>query len=1031
MATVSTVEHTALGLAQIIDALDKKNGELQSDIPITWRRPATVPAAPLQVPVDPEWPTCAYPEMLEKNTPNWNYGEVVFPAEKSGLALAGSEARIFIYGYSPFTLWVDGQEMYQETHAWHASGPIGDPVTTAIEVGRPYRLILCLEPTELPAGSTAFGLHVRSTACMEMAVEIAAAALQLRIAEKLAKSKTEQQLVLQAARLLDLTALEEHHWETVCASIAAMESALAPLSPKAKAITVHLIGHTHIDMDWMWTWPDTVHCVRRDAKAVTDMMDDYPELTFTHSQVPTYKIMQEMDPDVFAKVRQRIAEGRWENAAGTWVEGDLHMADGESIARHMLYASNWSKAQLGTPAKVLWEPDTFGHPGNMPQLAKLGELDTYFHWRCNPGRDDNWPARLWEGVDGTPVLAFSTCYGSNLQPDAVQGNILNYLAFGLSNALHIWGLGDHGGGIPRFQLGVLEMYRHKPLIPTFKFSTMGALSQAILSEKNKLKRNKGETYTLFEGCFTTHASIKRYNRYCETALLTAEALSAMAGIRRTDVLREAWTSMLFNHFHDIMDGAAVHDSYLNAHARAESSLAQAAQVTGEALEHLVETTTDGATLVLLNPLGFTRTEPVMVTLPAGTQALIDAAGKAIPVQRLDEQFVFLAEEIPAFSRKSYHIATDAVDAAAVQVSEDAQYFTVETAQAVARIAKPSGAIGAYYDKALGRELVFHGVPKTLTHVQNSRADLALNVFQLIDEAPNTMSAWLINDILKQENLLRGAEVTLVEAGPVFARFHVKHAVRSSTIEEDIIFYQQFSRVDFTARIDWRERGNSEVGVPQLKVAFGASLHAARARYDGPFCITERAADGQEQPSQKWADITGEEFGYTLYNDSKYGCAALGGRLQLTLLRNPYGPDPEPDNGQHVVRFAFHPHAPEAANAELIHGGMAFNRPPIAATTAAPAVDALPNLYIEGSASVVCTALRQAEHSDKLLLRLFETSGQPCKAKITLGAGITAAEEVNFLENPTGGAVRVSGGTAAVAFHAYEVKTLLVECAGMQ
>ena len=667
----------------------------------------------------------------------------------------------------------------------------------------------------------------------------------------------------------------------------------------------------------------------------------------------------------------------------------------------------------------------------MPQLAKLGEFDSYFHWRCNPGASQNWPARIWEGVDGTPLLAYSTSYGGCLQPESLAGNILNYLDFGLRHILHIWGLGDHGGGIPRYQLDLLELYRHKPLIPTVIHSTMAALAGATRGEKGKLRHNNGETYSLFEGCFTTHASIKRYNRQCETALLTAEALCVLAGIRCTDLLREAWTAMLFNHFHDIFDGAAVHDSYLNAHARAEESLHKAAAVQQEALGLLLQTAEDGETLVLINPLGFTRREPVIVALPEGATTLIDERGKATPLQRLDDRFVFIAEDIPAFSRKCYRISFgDIITAPDVHVSEDDECFTVETAGAVSRLLKHSGAIGTYFDKTLDRELVCHGMPKYLSHVPNSRADLALNVFHLIDEAPNLMSAWLINDHLREEHLLRGATVTLLDAGPVFARFRVRHAFRASTIEEDVIYYQHYPRVDFTARINWHERGSAQHGVPQLKVSFGTALRAPRARFEGPFFITERTPDGQEQPTQKWLDVHGEGFGAALLNDSKYGCDVLGGRMRLTLLRNPYGPDTDPDNGQHEVRFAFLPHQPEISNADLLRHGMAYNRPPVAARTTTPLTAHPANLRLKGAESVVCTALCPAKHPSRLLIRLFETSGHACKAKLSLGEGITAAEEVNFLEHPTGNPVRLTKGKTALTFHPFEVKTLLVECASL-
>jgi len=1015
----------------VAQALMEKADELRRGVNVTWRYPKRTPTNPLKATPRSSWASWkpGEPLPLEKHADNWFYGEFVFPRTRTGIRLEGTEGWIFMHGWCPFTLWLDGEEIFKETHAWHATGPIADPIIRKIEPGRKYRLIMCLRPTELPAGFNPLAVSVQMKACVDAAAELTAAAFQLRYADALARGAKERNAVNEAAALVDLDAVQHNRWSRAARSIAAMEESLEWLRDRARKLTMHIIGHTHIDMDWMWTWPDTVHCIRRDFKAVTQLQDDYPDLTFIHSQVPTYQVAMEHDPDVFAKVKQRIAEGRWENAAGTWVEGDLNMADGESIARHMLYAADWTLRHLGTKAKVMWEPDTFGHPGNIPQLAVLGEHDCYFHWRANPGVRNNWPIRTWKGVDGTPITTFSTAYGSGLLPEHILGNVLDAHKFGLKNGLHIWGMGDHGGGLPRYYIDVLNNYRDKPVMPTFTFSTIARLLQAVKEEGARLPTNTGQTFNLFEGCFTTHASIKKYNRLCETALLTAEAMSALAGLNKTDVLRDAWTKMLFNHFHDIFDGAAVHDSYINAHERAEASIASAEKVTREAVRVLAKPARSGNTLVVLNPLGFERTEPVTVDLPRKVVCLVDDEGRAVPIQRKGDKAVFIARNVPAFGAKNYTLVYEApydLDTSEVQVADEAGYFKIETPVASAWLSKESGTIGSYYCKALKREMVGYGVPKHLTHVPSTRCELALNVFQLIDEAPNAMPAWLINDHLKQENLLRSAKVELVETGPVFARFRVGHKFRSSGIEEAVIFYKKFPRVDFEATIDWREKGGPDVGVPELKVSFAASMSAARARFEGPFYVQEWPADGQEYPTQKWADVSGREFGFTLLNDSKYGADALGSRLRITLLRNPYGPDPETDNGVHTVRFAFQPHGARKQNAELIREGMAYNRPLLAVRTNEE-VPSGPRLTIEGGDSVVCSALRHAEHSDDLIIRFFETGGKKCSASISLAGGIEAAEEVNFLENPTGGKVKVSGGKAAVNFRPCEVKSLRVRC----
>ena len=928
---------------------------------------------------------------------------------------------------------MDCVEGCNEEHVWYATVPIADPLPVLIESGEKYRLVVNYIPTELAADFIPLGgIGIHSEVCQDMAIQVGAAALQLRIARGLANDGDEKQLTVKATEAINLVALEKNSWDELTASFSAMENILLPFSARAKEMTVHCIGHTHIDMDWMWTWPDTVHCMRRDAKAITDMMDDYSDLTFTISQVPFYDVVKKEDPEVFAKIKKYIDAGRWECVAGTWVEGDLNMADGEDIARHMLYAKAWTKENLGMEANVFWAPDTFGHPGNMPQLVKLGGMDIYFHWRCNPGSDrnweNNWPVRTWVGVDGTPIFALSEAYGSNLNPNAVTGNILNYMKHGFKNILHIWGLGDHGGGLPRHSMKSLEAYRNKPIIPNFKYDTINNITKEILAdESEKILTNKGETYSLFEGCFTTHASIKRYNRYCETALLTAESVSALAGVNCNESLKVGWQKMLFNHFHDIFDGAAVHDSYINAHQRAEEAISASKDAIDESISTLITTTTGGDILTLLNPLGFTRTEPVTVKLPAGTVALKDADGNIVPVQPMDDKFVFIAVNIPALAVKNYtilNILPAGVNFATVAVKEDNSNFIIETNTATSYLHKESGVIGSYFDKKSGVEYVAYGVDKTLTHVPCTRRDLALNVFQVIDESHNPMTAWLINDIVKEENLLRGATVTQVETGPVFARFNVKHNFRASSICEDVIYYNDFQRVDFIANINWREQGGQEVGVPQLKVSFGTTVKAARARFEGPFFLPERRADGTEQVTQKFLDISGDDFGYTIFNDSKYGVDALGGRARLSLLRNPYNPDPEPDNGNHTIKFAFAPHGAVISNSELVRQGMAYNRPNIDILSAVNLAESA-NLTIAGTDAVICTSVRNAEYSDKIAIRFFNASDADATANISIGTGVISAEEVNFLERPTGNPVILNAGKIEAKFHPFEVKTLLI------
>jgi len=750
----------------LLAILRDKADQLAAAIPLQFRYSPRRLRDPLNARPRASWPVFrpGSPGPWVKNGPNWFYADVAFPRSRCGLRLAGGRAMCFVDGWAPFTAWLDGRELWKETHVWNATGPIADPFPFAIDPApaKRHRLVLCVRPTELPNNSVPVGVTIRLQEPLELAWELQAARMQLLLAKALARTAGERRTVGRAAACLDGDDIARHRWGKVRRSIERMEEALAPLSPRAKELTVHVLGHSHIDMDWMWTWPDTVHCIRRDFKAVTDMMDDDPEVTFTHSQAPTYDVVRRMDPAVFAKVRRRMAEGRWENAAGTWVEGDLNMADGESIARHVLYAADWTARHLGARARIFWAPDTFGHPPNMPQLARLGQLEAYYHRRCNPDRHEGWPAWEWTGVDGTSIPTFCCPYGGDLSPEGIVTKALHHLAFGQDQALHLWGLGDHGGALGRYQLAMLARYRDKPLIPTVRFSTLSRILRAVKASRVKLPGHRGETYTLFQGCFTTHASLKRLNRRCEGDLLTAETLTALAGLDRRDALRGAWTDALFNHFHDLLDGAAVHDSYADVHKRAESALRAARKLTAEAVRVIARPSRGGRGVTVMNPLGFERTGPVRVKLPADTACLIDPRGLPVAVQRIDGEHVFIAEGVPAMSQKTWRIARRApkgfdpepvrvTDACrprteGAQADERGMYYTVETPHALMRIRRSSGVIGSYFDKALGRELVGYGVPIPLTHVPTTRTDLGLNVFEIADESPNGMSAWLIHDV---------------------------------------------------------------------------------------------------------------------------------------------------------------------------------------------------------------------------------------------------------------------------------------------
>jgi alpha-mannosidase len=754
-----------------------------------------------------------------------------------------------------------------------------------------------------------------------------------------------------AVELAALAALED--------DLAGMVEALLPVADAAAGLTVHFVGHSHIDMNWLWRRPDTEAVVLRDMASVLALMDDYPEMRLTHSQPATYEIVRQRAPELFERILGHIAEGRWEPATLQWVEGDTNMAGSEATARQLLEAVRYSRQVLGAQPTVLLAPDTFGHTGNLPQLVASAGGRAYYHHRANPGHAHQtiWPAYWWEGQDGTRVLAVSTpTYSGEITAgDTARLAVLFARDKGLSDAMFFYGVGDHGGGPTRESLETLKFLQTQTLLPQMKCSTVADFAEAVASAT--LPVHRGESATTFEGCYTTHVDTKVLNRQGEALLETAETLAALAGLNAD--LDQAWKTVLFNQFHDILDGSAIAEVYADQAVEFEAEVRAAAQpVIDQAVAALA-----GDGIAVVNPLGWDRTDVVCVAGVTGSGAVLVRAnnGESVIGQHTDDGLVFVAT-VPAFGTAVYQVGDAAdVDADSMPVDEDERYLNVGGN----RIRKEAG---------------------VLTTLKDFRPELAHNVLTVQDEHPHEMSAWDIRDVHTEHSLLRGAETTVVERGPVRTVVEVRHRVRRSTITERVAFYAALPRIDFDAEIDWQEPGGEEAGVPSLKVSFAAPLARPEAWFETPFGAVERPADGQESPALRWAAVQGGQAGgrgFAVLNDSRHGYDALGSRLRLTLVRTAYSPDPASDMGRHRTRFALLPYEGDwrDGDAAVVRQAAGFNRPLIATTAGTPAEAAARwRPVVEGTAVVSGLKRRRTEHGTEWVLRLYDATGRGATAR---------------------------------------------------
>lgn len=826
-----------------------------------------------------------------------------------------------------------------------------------------------------------------------------------------------------------------------------LSAALERFHDRAAALRVHLVGHSHIDMSWLWTWPDTQAVLRRDAASVLDLMQEFPELTFTHSQPAGYETIRTTAPELWDRLVTLVDEGRWEPATLTWVEADTNLASGEALARHFLESVRWSREHLGASPTSMLAPDNFGHAGSLPQLAVSAGAQRYYHHRAAPGGTDPWPAYWWQGIDGTRLLAVtSPGYSGVITAGALAHAALRGMRFGHPATLSFHGIGDHGGGPARQDLQALQRLRAKRVLPTAACSTLQAYTDDLLAAGVSLPVHSGESSLLFEGCYTSHGDAKHANRHGESLLTCADTLAALAGLDRREQLRPAWRKLLFHQFHDILCGASVAEVYREAEHSHDQVVAAGEQVREQALRVLHADVAAGR-IAVTNTLGWERRDIVTVPLPADLRDVpsVQAAGSdgsILPVQCSDGTAVFVAC-IPAFSTRSFNLEPASEEQTRLTVTaaygpygggpdprlDDGDagppYLRVETPSFRCYVRRDNGILTSLLDKRVDRELVGFGMRRGSDYTDAARVDLGLGVFQLVEEAPHSMSAWHLDEVRRETSLISGAVVEVTEVGPVRAVISVRHTINDSTIDARLTFYRDLDRIDVTADVDWQEVGSAEVGVPNLKVSYAARLDQPQAWYEIPFGAVSRPTDGQEVPAYRWADVGEADYGMALLSPEKSGFDALGGRLRLSLLRSSYGPDTQADIGRHSLRWSLLPHPGGWAEAGVVQAAAGAETPLLARHVpptprehgaARPAVPQL-----QGDPSVVVASLKRSYDGAQLVLRAYESAGRRARVRLTGLPADARVTEVSVTEDELR-RLPVTDGEMDLEFGPFAVRT---------
>ncbi len=890
--------------------------------------------------------------------------------------------------------------------------------------------------------------------------------------------------------------------------VAQVEAILAPMAEAAKARTLHLVGHAHIDMNWMWSWPETVAVTLDTFRTMLELLEEFPEFHFSQSQASVYAIVEKYEPDMLPRIARFVKDGRWEVTASHWVECEKNIVGGEALCRHVLY-TRAAMARLFDlkPEDVLidWAPDTFGHAATLPAYLCQGGLRYLYLHRPGVEQQPVPEAFWWQGPDGSRILVRNDQkrgYNCSIQPhEIIESLEAMQRSVGLDFAMLVYGVGDHGGGPTRRDLLAAREMNAWPIFPTLAFSTAQAFYRKLEKAGGKLPVVTGELNYEFAGCYTTQSLIKRSNRLAEARLADTE-FAAVANRLATgaaypaEIVAEDWRRTLFSHFHDILPGSGVRDTRTYAHGQFQETAASTAVVTTRALRQVaaaVDTAavcgaaaeaaalpalfTDGGQgagsgiradegrlsladrhgcspvrpFVIFNPTTAERQEVVRLTIwdrePAGTPVpfhskafeVCDAAGQVLAVQAVGKsaewghqnQTLAVPVTVPALGYTTVAVResfSPPVAARGAWLSRrkhhcpyarlDRNVIGIENERVAVAFDRQTGRIVSFYDKQAGEE-----------RIDASAGGMG---FEFSMERPHPMSAWLIENsgVPEQPALKRVEEVA---DGPLVAELVLEYGIRASAIKARFALHAGEAALRVALEIDWFERGDSTVGVPNLRLALPTALHGAAARYEIPFGALDRQAlPDQEVPALRWAKVTGtygkKRAAVVLFNDCKHGHALDGSTLRLNLVRSSYDPDYLPDVDRHLVRLALLSAEAAVSDAALAACAAAHEQPLLAVGTDVHAgpLPATQRLLTVTGAEVALCGLKGSESGEGLVVRLANTTAKPVVATLAAAAGaLKSAQPVDLMERAAGTVIQGKSGNVAVTVQACGLGSWLV------
>lgn len=804
-------------------------------------------------------------------------------------------------------------------------------------------------------------------------------------------------------------------------------------------------GHAHLDVAWQWPYWRTRQKIAHTVANVLNLMERYPDYHYSQSQPQVLQWLKEDVPELYARVKQRVAEGRFEPVGAMWLETDCNLPSGESLVRQILHGTRFLQEEFGMTVQHIWLPDVFGYSAALPQIMRGCNIPVFMTTKISWNQFNRMPCDTfrWRGIDGTEVVThFITApdlhsattyytYNGPTRPRDMTGTWINYRQQAINDhLLYLAGWGDGGGGPTEEQLERVQIMEDLPNFPRVRFGRADAFFTELYEhvwEHPQLPTWVGELYLEYHrGTYTSQARNKQANRRAELYYRETELLNSWASLygmpSRQEQLNAGWRLILLNQFHDVLPGSSIHAVYEDTERLYQQIFSLGQGIRDEALatlqKHIVANEHD---VIALNTLLWERTDPLQI--PTTLARELPAAQRSTD---WDGNTFFFVDgvRVPScgvtvLSTNTHIEQNEAQTSCRVTVLVDGTYLLQNDFYDLWLNAE--GNMSRLYDKRVQRDVLAPG------QVGN----------QLIayEDRPLDFDAWDIDLFYEEKHYPLRENVTcrVLEEGPVRATVEVVRHYLSSRITQRISLWRMSPRIDIATEIDWHEHQTL------LKAVFPLAINGARATYEIQFGSVERPTHRNtswdvarfEVCAHRWIDLAEGGYGVSLLNDSKYGHDVHDNVMRLTLLKSGIFPDAQADQGLHRFTYSLLPHAGDWRDAQTVRHAYELNVPVLCLVGTQQTSSRIQSnaAFIQTACShIVVETVKPAEDGNGLIVRLYETHNQRGRATLSFASHLHSVQECNLLEEALGDApaylIKENGFSFEV--RPFEIKTFRVQ-----